>query len=49
MNLIFLIWSFGLGVLVGIIICGLIDWYRKRKLRRIEAEAVHRMLAALWP
>ena len=49
MNLIFLVWSFGLGVLAGIILCDQIARRRLHKMRRIEAEAVHRMRAALWP
>jgi hypothetical protein len=40
MNLYFLIWSFGLGVLAGLIVAVLRDEYRRRKLRRIEAEGV---------
>jgi hypothetical protein len=49
MNLFFLLWSFGLGVLAGIIICGLFDWHHRRKRWRNEAVAVRRMRAALWP
>jgi hypothetical protein len=42
MNLYFLIWSFGLGVLAGLIAAVVRDEYRRRRVRRIEAEAVRR-------
>jgi hypothetical protein len=49
MNLYFLLWSFGLGVIAGLIVAVVRDEYRRRKMWRIEAKAVRRMRAALWP
>jgi hypothetical protein len=49
MMLYFLIWSFCLGVLAGLIVAVVRDEYRRRRVRRIEAETVRQMRAALWP
>jgi hypothetical protein len=42
MNLFFLLWLFGLGVVVGLAVAVVRDEYRRRRVRRIEAEGVRR-------
>jgi hypothetical protein len=48
MNLYFLIWSFGLGVLAGLIVAVVRDEYHRRKRWRSEASAVRRMRDIQW-